>query len=301
MNFTKAVREMENCVVGVVQKFHFDNQHIPNIVGTGFFVSEHGIVATCRHVVEACLSLPVPQGYDRKHHGEPLAVICFRESEVNGKKKWGWFALDVIDLGQATFEGDKPHYVEDQDPDVAFLFLNVRGTPTVRFADNPPEIGEPVAFLGYPMGIRTLLGHQGLRQESPTLHAGVVAAINPNRVSESPYHFLVHANTQGGASGSPVFREDASVVGMLFMGIPEYYYGDPDNPRNTAYEVPTALSGCIYGPLLAQSVRRVQVKAATMSDRPLLAEKFKKVIVHNLKPDEHVMEPFVPHDQRNDA
>lgn len=27
MNFTKAAREMENCVVGVVQKFHFGNQH----------------------------------------------------------------------------------------------------------------------------------------------------------------------------------------------------------------------------------------------------------------------------------
>lgn len=83
------------------------------------------------------------------------------------------------------------------------------------------------------------------------------------------------------------------------MGIPEYYYGDPDNPQNTAYEVPTALSGCIYGPLTAQSVRRVEVKAATMTDRPLLADKFEKVIVHDLKPDEDVMEPFGPHDQRN--
>lgn len=163
---------------------------------------------------------PYRWGYDRKHDGEPLAVICFRESEVNGEKKWGWYGLDVIDLGQATFEGDKPHYVEEQDPDVAFLFLNVRGTSTVRFAEKPPEIGEPVAFLGYPMGLRTLLGHQGLRQESPTLHAGVVAAINPNRIAESPYNFLVHANTQGGASGSPVFREDASGRRHAFHGDP---------------------------------------------------------------------------------
>jgi hypothetical protein len=294
MNFSKAARDLENCIVGVVQKFHLDNQQIPEFWGTGFFVSEHGVVSTCHHVVDEILKLPLPEGYDPKKDGMPLAVVCWREIDVKGEKKWAWCQLDVIDLGQGSFVGGRPHYVEEKEPDLAFLFLNVRGTPTVHFAEDPPVIGESVAFSGYPMGLRTLLGHQGFRQESPTLHAGVVAAINPNRLAPSPYHFLVHANTQGGASGSPVFREDASILGMVYIIIPEYYVGDPDNPENTIYAVPTALTGCIYGPLIAQSVQLADKKAATMSDRPLYSEEMKKAKVHYPKPGEPVMHPYLP-------
>jgi hypothetical protein len=294
MDFTTAARQMENCVVGIVQKFHFSNDPIPTFLGTGFFVSEQGVVATCHHVVDACLKLPVPDGYDPEKDGMPLAVVCWRETVVDGKKQWGWFQLDVVDLGQGSFVGGRPHYVEETQPDLAFLFLNVRDTPTVRFADTPPAIGEPVAFSGYPMGLRTLLGHRGFRQESPTLHAGVVAAINPNRVVESPYHFLVHANTQGGASGSPAFRADGSVVGMVYIVIPEYY-----EDRNVVYAVPTALTGCIYGPLIAQSVRGAAAKAAEMKDRPRYEDALKNAKIHHAEPDEGVMEPYVPPNDRH--
>lgn len=300
MNFTRAAREMEMCVVGVVQRFHLDNQQIPTFWGTGFFVSVHGVVATCRHVLERVLSLPLPQGYDAAHDGLPVGVVCWREREKNGVKEWGWFELEVVHLGQATFVGDRPHYVEDEQPDLVFLTLNVRETPSVRFADERPEIGEPIAFSGYPMGLRTLVGHEGcgFRQESPTLHAGVVAAINPNRIAASPYHFLVHANTQGGASGSPVFREDGSIIGMVYIVIPEVYVGDDENPENTMYAVPTSLTGCLYGPLIAQSVRLAHDAAATRIERPVYAERLATAIAITTEPGAPVMEPFVPHDQR---
>ncbi len=300
MNFTTAARKMENCVVGVVQRFHRDNQQIPTLWGTGFFISEHGVVATCRHVLEHVMSLPLPEGYDEKHDGLPVAVVCWREREKNGVKEWGWFELEVEHLGEATFVGGRPHYVEDEKPDLVFLTLNVRETPSVRLAGQPPEIGEPVAFSGYPMGLRVLLGHagKGFRQESPTLHAGVVAAINPSRLAASPYHFLVHANTQGGASGSPVFREDASVIGMVYIVIPEYYVGDEDNPANTLYAVPTALTGCIYGPLMAQSANLAHETAAKRGDRPLYADKVRNAIAITTEPGQPVMEPYVPSDQR---
>jgi len=289
MDFTNAARMMENCIVAVVQKFHFTNDPLPTIWGTGFFVSEHGVVATCHHVVDECLKLPVPEGYDLQKDGLPLDVICWREYTVNGKKSWGWFGLEVLALGQGSFVGGKPHYVEEDSPDLAFLFLNVRGTPSVKFADKRPVIGEAVAFSGYPMGVRTLLGHRGYRQESPTLHAGVVAAINPNRLAESPYHFLVHANTQGGASGSPAFRPDGLVVGMVYIVIPEYY-----EDRNVTYAVPTALTGCIYGPLIAHSVEGASARAAKMTDRPLYEDKLKNAKPYYLEPDEGVMEPYKP-------
>ena len=46
MNFTEATLKNESSIVAVVQKFHTQEQPFPEIWGTGFFVSEHGVVAT---------------------------------------------------------------------------------------------------------------------------------------------------------------------------------------------------------------------------------------------------------------
>jgi hypothetical protein len=75
MPFTNAYPKVEECVVAIVQKFHFHNSDLPIICGTGFFVSEHGVVATCAHVVAACMQLPVPEGYS----GLPFHVMLFEK------------------------------------------------------------------------------------------------------------------------------------------------------------------------------------------------------------------------------
>lgn len=84
MSFTSAARKIEDCVVAVVQKFHLQEQPFPEIWGTGFFVSEHGVIATCRHVLEKCLTLSCPAGYE----GLPFGIAQWREVEVDGKKRW---------------------------------------------------------------------------------------------------------------------------------------------------------------------------------------------------------------------
>src|SRR4051794_10902674 len=148
MNFTKAARDLENCVVAIVQKFHTQEQPFPSIIGTGFFVSEHGVICTNQHVLNACLALPAPPDSDEL----PFWAAQWREVIVAGKPRWGWFPMHVDTYGGIVFTGDKPKYVGDATPDVAFLLAEFRDTPTVTLANDEVEIGEPIGFLGYPMG-----------------------------------------------------------------------------------------------------------------------------------------------------
>lgn len=290
MNFTEAALKNESAVVAIVQKFHLQAQPFPEIWGTGFFISQHGVIATCRHVLEKCLTLPCPPDYD----GLPFWVAQWRELEVEGKKRWGWLPMNVVNFGGMEFTGDKPEYVQDETPDVAFLLAEFRDTPSVTMATTPVEIGEPIAFSGYPMGLRPLLGHKGFQQGSSTLHAGIVAAIHPNRLAATPYGFLAHANTQGGASGSPVFRPDGSVVGLVWMVIPEVYdASDPNDPNAQPmyYEVPTALTGCNSGMRMLDAIAAADKAASELTGRPLLSEKMKTPKTHA---EVAAMETYVP-------
>jgi hypothetical protein len=120
----------------------------------------------------------------------------------------------------------------------------VTETPHVRFATEPLQEGEQVAFAGFPMGTCTLTAPGWLQQFSPTLHGGLVSVILPHHTSKMSHGFLVHANTQGGASGSPVFREDGEVVGMVHSGYDEFKSIMNRNGK-LVYRVPTSLTGCI--------------------------------------------------------
>jgi len=290
MPFRQAYRLVEPCVVAVAQKFHLENQDIPNILGTGWFVSEHGVIATCQHVVDAAERLPRQEGYA----GYPFQVLLWQELMVQGTPSWVRFDLDVVGVAGSTFVGGRPTHVSEQTPDLAFLLVNVRGTPLLPFDLAPVEQGEQLAFVGYPMGLHTLRGAVGLRQESPSLHTGFVSAINPNRLAPSPYSFRLHANTQGGASGSPVIRPSGEVVGMLYSFIPEYYEAHPGDPNTKFYEVPTALSGCISGRLIAQSAALANARAVDFADRPFLQERIANGIYHTVLPGEPIMEPYTP-------
>jgi hypothetical protein len=63
----------------------------------------------------------------------------------------------------ATFEGERPAFVEEGVPDVAFLLVDTRGTPKLAFSTVPVRHGEMVAYAGFPMGERMLRGYVGLR------------------------------------------------------------------------------------------------------------------------------------------
>jgi len=290
MPFRQAYRTVENSVFAVVQKFHRLNAHLPNIIGTAFMVSANGLAVTCQHVVDIGLQLAKPPGYA----GLPFQGMMWREVTVGGVSQWAGIPFAIHAHGGTNFQGPPPAWVQGASPDVAFLLLPFRTNSYLHFAADEAEIGEMTGFSGFPMGNRVLLGYNGgLRQESSTLHWGVVSAIHPHRLHPSPYGFLVHANSQQGASGSPVYRPDSEVVGMVYMGIPEIYIADPNNPQNTWYRVPTSLTGCISGRRIAEALPAADQQAAQANaNKPFLDDLLAAGIVHNLEAGEGIMEPY---------
>jgi hypothetical protein len=205
-------------------------------------------------------------------------VLLFREVEINGRRSWAWFTIDILAAGNATFEGGRPDFVPaDEDPDTGFLLVNATQTPAVSFSDERLVQGEALAFAGFPMGTPLLRAPTGFRQLSPSVHGGIVSAIFPDRVAEVSYGFLLHANTQGGASGSPVFRADGLVCGMVYMVLRDtYVYSRPGaHEPAVAYEVPTSLTGCISGRLIHQSAQLAHAEAARFEGRPSLTDMYR--------------------------
>lgn len=269
MSFADAYRAIEPCIVAIAQRF--PPAVFPEIIGTGFFTSQDGVVCTCRHVAELFPALPKPGDFD----GIPADVLLFREVEVDGRRRWAWFTIEILAAGNATFEGGRPDFVDaDEDPDTSFLLVNAIQTPFVPFSEEKLAQGESVAFAGFPMGTSLLRAPKGFRQLSPSVHSGIVSAIFPDRVAQSAYGFLLHANTQGGASGSPVFRADANVCGMVYMGLRDVFSYNHNGGAAVAYEVPTSLTGCISGHLIQQSARLAADEARRSQGRPTLADRY---------------------------
>lgn len=279
MPFVVSYRAIEPCIVAIAHKF--SRGPFPEIIGTGFFTSQDGVVCTCRHVVDALESLSRPDGFA----GIPADALLFREVEINGRRKWAWFTIEILAAGNATFEGGRPDFVPlGEDPDTSFLLVNATQTPSVSFSAERLTQGEAVAFAGFPMGTSLLRAPTGFRQLSPSLHSGIVSAIFPDRVAEVSYGFLIHANTQGGASGSPVFRADGNVCGMVYMGLRDVYvYNRDGGDAGVVYEVPTSLTGCISGTLIHQSALLAQDEASRWEGRPSLADLYNRGVAVDAK------------------
>ena len=93
-------------------------------------------------------------------------------------------------------ENDVSAYLGPNPPDISFMLLSVRETPTLEFDSEPLVEGEILAFAGFPMGTKLLKAPGWLHQFSPSLHWGLTSAILPHRLERIPHAFLLHANTQ---------------------------------------------------------------------------------------------------------
>jgi len=248
--FVSGYRVIKDCIVAVVQKFHRERADFPEILGTGFLISPEGVVCTCRHIADAIRQLPSPPDY----HGFPACVLVFTEIEKNGRRGVGVVNVDIESMGDAEVWGDTTLYLGPNPPEVSMLLLSVRETPAIEFATEPLQEGEEVAFGGFPMGTPALRAPGWLHQLSPSLQSGIVSAILPHHSDALPHAFLLHANTQPGASGSPVFRDDGKVVGMVYMALRnrETIGGGRDDAGFLYYTVPTSLTGCVPFPVLRQ-------------------------------------------------
>lgn len=149
--------------------------------GTAFAVRPDGTLITSRHlVVGASGERPLR-----------LAVQFARSDQV--------FRARLISFAQ--------------DLDVAVVKVDdiLGDVPTIAgIAGEPPAAGEAVAVIGFP------LGGSGAVGSAPTFPRPVISAGMVTRSEVARFEFDGYG--AAGASGSPIFREDGLLVGVLYGG-----------------------------------------------------------------------------------
>jgi serine protease Do len=158
-------------------------------VGTGFVLSENGIVITNRHVI-----------FDWEYNSIPPGTTG-RITKI-----------DVI-LSRHTFEDASSAEVQrlgpDKSVDVAVLKINAPTGPAVRV---DPEItrtnpGDEVVVIGYPLGLDLLHWTKDTTAD-PSLSTGTVSRVG---------HDFIQLNLRAyhGNSGGPVLNKKGEVIGIL--------------------------------------------------------------------------------------
>lgn len=179
--------------------------------GSGFFVGDGSIVATCWHVLPQALADATPDALpDLQKQGlTSLAILIPSESGT----------LEVREA--ELLAADRTH-------DLALLRIKGRsGVPVSLAADDAAREGMEVALIGFPIG-----GVLGFR---PVTHRGMVAAIvvsalptpsaarlseaNVARLREGSFELLqLDATAYPGNSGGPLFDvQTQQVVGVVNM------------------------------------------------------------------------------------
>ena len=211
-------------IVAIIDRFVYSPDQstpvFPQVIGTGFFVDSGGIVATNRHIVQALKAM-------RKHPTTGRrsgAVFAFgRTKAVEGGSILPTVIIPIANYTMLdSFTASKrAEWFGTAVPDVGFLQVEARETPALALAVDPSAIrpGVEIATAGFPMGERLIVGEDKVQQVSCTLRHGVIASVFPYEV-EHPHGFTIDIMTQGGESGSPVFKTDEAVaLGMIAAGI----------------------------------------------------------------------------------
>jgi S1-C subfamily serine protease len=193
----------------------------PPLIGTGFIADERGIVITNRHVAEALRALP--RAPDTNEPGAFALVFSEVIRHEQGDYGIGAAFVELIRYDLLTqFSVENGEYYGEAVPDLAFIQLNIRDVPALRLATAPwsIRIGTSVATAGFPLGTDPLVVYGGVNQITPFLRHGIVSSLLPFPCP-TPHGFTVDIMSQGGASGSPIFRtDDGAVVGVLHAGFP---------------------------------------------------------------------------------
>jgi S1-C subfamily serine protease len=186
----------------------------PHIFGTGFFVSDDGIVATNRHVVEVFDRLP-------KHPktGEPLGAAILFLPGTQGRS-WQMLRLDIKGwVALASFTSTAEWYGESV-PDIGLVQLRVRDVASLKLADEDSylKVGMDVGTVGYPLGDIPLTATGRLNQVTPFIRHGIVSSVFPFP-AKLPHGFTIDIMQQGGSSGSPILSLDGKVAGMMASSV----------------------------------------------------------------------------------
>ncbi|HTY05417.1 MAG TPA: trypsin-like peptidase domain-containing protein [Gemmatimonadales bacterium] len=153
--------------------------------GTAFAIDSQGTMVTNRHVLI---------GDDGNQHPNRIAV------KFSGSKQW--------------FQG---HFIGvAADADLGVFRVDIKGgTPRILGVDRDPrdlERGDPVAILGFPLGLDLPMEGSGMTMVAePTLTVGTASKVLSSLVQVDGYG-------APGSSGSPIFNRNGQVVAVLYGG-----------------------------------------------------------------------------------
>lgn len=232
MAFRDIVRSIKPAVVGLGMLADPADPLSVVIVGTGFIVDPGGLIMTNRHVAEMFVQERDGVVGVRNALARAVLFVDFppgREIANTGKKATGGCGavpFPVVAVGmppQAPEEGDLHYNVA---PDLAVCRINVQHLhragldqlPFVRLGDaSGVQEGDEVGICGFPLGLTIGGPDNRLRQLTPIVQKGTIAAVLPWAGIHNPHAFQLDMNLNGGSSGSPLFLAETGEIVGLFL------------------------------------------------------------------------------------
>jgi S1-C subfamily serine protease len=191
--FILAIERIKHSVVPVVcGKFDDKGQFALQLIdGTGFFIDTQGHFVTAGHVIRG-LSIVNAQ--------QPVPCIDAVYVPDNAWQR------DAITFNSHWFKFGDCEIDDSIDVAVCKTIDIPQRIEAVTIADVRPSDGSPVAFTGFPLG-----------SQEPLSSRCDIATYRAATDSEGSRELVLDKGTWPGASGSPIYREDGSVIGILLQ------------------------------------------------------------------------------------